>query len=72
MTVQLVLSGSTVTIEKLVPAPVRILTASVVRTVLPAGNPLPVVVAVLDDVAVALAGPVVRVGVAEAADVTAK
>jgi hypothetical protein len=38
-------------------------TPSVVRTVLPAGNPLGVVA-----VRVAVAGPVVRVGVADAAD----
>lgn len=76
ITVQLVLKGSTVMMEKLVPAPVRMLTASVVRTVLPDGNPLLAVVAVRvavrEAVAVALAGPVVRVGVAEAVEVTAR
>ena len=68
---QLVFVERTKITPKFVPAPVRMLTLSIVRTVLPAGNPLDVV-AVLVGVRVEVAGPVVRVGVADALETTAR
>lgn len=78
------MNGNTVMTPKLVPGPLRMLTAAVVRTVLPAGKP-PAVVAVGEGVRVGVnvsvggaavlvevAGPDVFVGVAEALETTAR